>query len=716
MTDQIVTLKSGASVLSFSPENGKIISFTDGKKEYISEQISVFKIAFRTKDGDQCFEEACEMKLSSHSLTDASISAKYDGKFCSAEMTVTKNAAEFSWAISITPQSELTAEWVNYPQIAIPNDLSPNSYRILWGFNEGVLVSDINERESLFRYTEPTYPSTGVMGIYPAIVETQFMAYTNGANGLYLGAHDVTDSLKGIDFRKLGENSILLQFKHFCGCQMGEEYRSAYPMILKAFKGDWTDAADIYRDWFDIAKKQAFTPIAENTKLPKWYGDSPVIITYPVRGTHDTDIMTPNAMFPYINAIKHVERLEKELDSKIMVLLMHWEGTAPWAPPYVWPPFGGEEELKRFTHALHERGDVIGVYCSGIGWTLKSNVAEYDTLGRFAEEKLKELMCLSPKQELPYSKICTAQRVGYDMCPTRDFTSATVKHEVEKMVSAGIDYIQLLDQNHGGTPYFCYGKNHGHPPIPGKWQVDAMKKLLHDVNEIGNETLFGCESAAAEAYVPYLLFSDNRYELNYAVGVQVPLYAYLFHEYLNNFMGNQVCVGDIFDHDASPDNIYERIAYSFSAGDMITLVLNQYGNIEWNWGKTRASVHPNQENVKTLVRNLNSWRRGIGKKYLHVGRMVKPIEIICGTNEYKRCDSTYVIRRSKLHTTAWLSRENTFGQFVINYNPSAETFEAELPSDGFKLILSDGSSKALPNGKISITVAPFSAVLIERNA
>ena len=36
------------------------------------------------------------------------------------------------------------------------------------------------------------------------------------------------------------------------------------------------------------------------------------------------------------------------------------------------------------------------------------------------------------------------------------------------VAKAGVDYIQLLDQNHGGTPYFCYSRKHNHPPVPGK--------------------------------------------------------------------------------------------------------------------------------------------------------------------------------------------------------------------------------------------------------
>lgn len=52
---------------------------------------------------------------------------------------------------------------------------------------------------------------------------------------------------------------------------------------------------------------------------------------------------------------------------------MHWEGSAPWAPPYVWPPYGDESIYLDFVKAMHAKGNLVGLYASGIGCTLKSN-------------------------------------------------------------------------------------------------------------------------------------------------------------------------------------------------------------------------------------------------------------------------------------------------------------------------------------------------------
>lgn len=699
-------------ILKFDKNHGRIQSLYDGKREFVGEEIPIFEVALRDKFGEQIRVTSEEMNLTRADEKQNSFECLYELDIL--QIKIICNIDEFlNFGIQIKTVDEYVCEWVNYPQIVVPDDLSDNGglSKILWGFNEGVLVDNLKYRESVFNYVEPEYPSMGIMGMYPGIVETQFMSYITEGKNLYIASHDKNDYLKGIDFYRYGDG-IKLQFRHYCGVDFGQDYVMEYPMVIKLFDGDWYDATEIYRTWFE-ENNDGFIPINENSKLPEWYGESPVVITYPVRGLHDTDIMNPNKMYPYINAMPHIERLEKELGSKIMVILMHWEGTAPWAPPYVWPPFGGEDELKKFIDALHERGDILGVYCSGLGWTEQSNLIDsYNKKEQFDKENLRDVMCLSPKQELPYSKICTDQRVGYDLCPTQEFAVNTLKNEVQKMVSSGIDYIQLMDQNHGGTSYFCYSKNHGHPPVPGKWQVDAVKKLLAEVTKDTGKVLFGCESAAGQSYIPQLLFSDNRFELNYGVGTHVPVYSYVFHEYLNNFMGNQVCAQYLVDHKKSPENVVERLAYSFMAGDMMTLVLDQNGDINWNWGQLDMESVPEQEPIKTFVRNANAWRQGIGKKYLHTGKMVKPYKVNCGKqiiHFIKGKNGDY----DEVYTSAWMSVDGGFAQFLINYNNRTVECEVELPEGEFILHEDSNDSQRISGGNYRAELKPLSIVMIE---
>ncbi len=710
----MIICRADNTEIHFNEEGGYVEKLDYKGKNYVFSPISVFEIALRNMDGNQ---ERLSMEvflLKESKRLENGFECVYEND--TLEVAVRAEIQDdIEWGIDITNKGEDVIEWVNFPQIVVANDLkdSGGDSKILWGFNEGCLIDNIKFRNSAWGYIEPQYPSEGVMGIFPAIVETQCMAYYNDESGLYFASHDKGENLKGIDFYEYGDG-IKLQFRHFTGCDFVEDYSMPYPMVMKFFVGDWMEAAEIYRRWFNENKSDAFVSIKENKKLPKWYSESPVIVTYPVRGLFDTDEMSPNKLFPYCNAMKYIEEFEKKFDSKIMVILMHWEGTAPWAPPIVWPPYGGEEELKKFIDALHQRGDVLGVYCSGLGWTQKSNLVDYDMTEYFEENNLKEYMCLSPEQELPLSKICTAQRSGYDMCPTQDFTVGIMCDEVKKMVDSGIDYIQLMDQNHGGTSYFCYSRNHKHPPVPGKWQIDAVKKLLDKAGEYGDNVLFGCESAAAETYIPQLLFSDNRYNLCYMMGQPVPLYAYIYHQYLNNFMGNQVCTHCGFDHKKSPENIFLRTAYSFCAGDMLTVILDDEGRCIFNWGYHEDGIYPNQDDLETLIRNLNYWRQGSTEKYLHRGIMQKPFEVECTRTQMigaKGFDHEF----DSVLTSAWEADDGSFGQFLVNYADDAKTCKIKLPdNEKFALCRKIGEVEKELSGVCEITIEGFSAVLIEK--
>ncbi len=681
----------GYSVL-LEENTGSLVSLTNGKKEFVCKEtkLPLYSIRLRDERGGKILIDAYEAAKRKVWQNADNWELEFSG-FEKADLSVNVKitfSQQINWRISVKNNSDLAIEWVDFPQIAVPDDLkgSGGDASIFWGFNEGVVIDDLAAREnSGFCYKSPEYPSEGTAGIFPGAVEMPYMAYYGGLGGLYFAAHDAKRGLKGVNFHK-EQSGIKLEFRLFGGSDAGEDFTPNYDMVTRFFEGDWYAASEIYRAWFKTVNTE-FIPMSENPVIPDWYGESPVVVTYPVRGLHDTDVMEPNKLFPYIAAMPHIEKLAKELDCKIMVILMHWEGTAPWAPPYVWPPYGGADALREFTDELHKKGHLIGLYCSGLGWTYQSKlIKEYNNQNVFEEQGLAKYMCLSPEGDLPFSNICPAQRIGYDLCPTQDYTINTITSEVEKMISGDVDYIQLMDQNHGGTSYLCYSREHGHPAMPGQWQVDAVRSLLGKVNAIsesqGKKVLFGCESAAAEAYIPYLLFSDNRYELCMAIGKAVPAYAYVYHEYLNNFMGNQVCAGDFISHKDSPYNLLYRMAYAFCAGDMLTLVINENGEITWNWGEKEMKTLPNRDDVIKLTRNMNSWRRGVGKGFLHDGRMTAPFEIELPEPVTMVMRNGREVPCERILSTCWQSKDGKSGQILVNYN--TEAISCKLKLNGVK--------------------------------
>lgn len=601
-------------------------------------------------------------------------------------------------------------EWVGMPGMCVPDNLigSGGDSVIFWPFGEGCLIEDVTCREngSWFPYQELTYQSTGYSGLYPGSATMQFMAYYNEDGGLYLATHDKDAYLKSFEYYADREGICLELRVYTDGAK--ETYIMNFEIVLGVFDGDWYDAAEIYRSWMEKNSHSLPEKLFENKRIPQWYSDSPVVALYPVRGKKDSGDMTPNLFYPYENALPFIRKYAEQFDSRIMALLMHWEGTAPWAPPFVWPPFGGAEQFKRFTAKLHEEGNLIGVYCSGIGWTKHSYLDELDISNRYQEK----LICETPDDKIVYSKLIGPPiRDGYDMCPESKEVAELVSEEVRALAEAGCDYTQYFDQNLGGNSCFCYAKDHGHPHSPGKWQGDAMVRIFKKIRETVHDSnmLIGCEGAAAEPFISNLLFNDLRYNIAMFCGKPVPAYSYLFHEYINNFMGNQNTIDRVMDMQENPDNLFFRIAYSFISGDMLTVTLADDGKIFWGWDVPWDETAPEQVTTAKLIRNLNGWRCGFAKKYLHLGKMLKP-QIFEGIGTYEmKLKNGNILRYPDVLSGAFMAPDGSCAQVITNFLNRKKTIEFPCEME----VWTDYKEQSKLTTAKRITVAPLSAVVVK---
>lgn len=665
-------LNQGSIEIDFT--KGVVTSFFYKGVEVLAKPSALFALRLTDKKGvitDYSVFDAKGVSLSDNGTVAVTYSQFPEN--ITVTVKIAKECCGLNVRVAVKNNTDKIVEHVDVcPLILKPLVKNGGMGKMLYPYNEGVLVDDNDLRATChLAHLEPEYPSQGSFGVFPNMVCSQFMAYLFEGYGLYIGAHDEERGLKGIDYYAADEEKNLkTEIRLYSGKSYGEDFIPEYDIVYRFFDGAWQDGADIYKAWFYEHLPNGLKKVKDNKDLPEWYHDFPIILTYPVRGYHDMDEMTPNELFPYVNILPYVDKFSKATGARVMVLLMHWEGTAPWAPPYVFPPYGGEEALDKLFDALKAQGHLLGVYCSGFSFTEQSNVLpEYNCLEMLKDKETFKAFCAGRDGKVVRSKICEGQRSGYDLCIASDKGREILDEAYEPLFNKHLDYVQILDQNHGGGQYFCYSNEHNHPPCVGPWMTSEMTKLLNTWNEKAGDTLLGCESAASEAFIPNLLFSDNRFELNHFLGKAVPLYAYLYHEFLHNFMGNQVS-GLL-----PAESFVYRIAYSFVAGDMPTLVLSPKGFLQSKWGQRDFSDLPIEEDVLTFIKNARAFYME-NKDFMCYGNMVKP-------KAYKTSEVTYLNHEygrsytdDEVLSTAY-AYNGVKMQLFANYNTVDKTIECD---------------------------------------
>ncbi|MBE7062376.1 MAG: hypothetical protein E7390_01110 [Ruminococcaceae bacterium] len=717
-------LHAGDFTINIDEKTGSILSVKNRIRDFLTaEQIPVLTVSLLNDDGEQK-RISTDLAKKVQAIQNGDIlSVLYTGiGNCAFDAEIKlwqdKKDGMLHRTMSFDNRTEKPVEWVEFGSVAIPLDLKYNGGEsvVYTSFTEGGLIEDITLREKYMgtKYCDISYMHRGMGGLYPGTGHMQFMAYYSEKGGIYFAAHDENYHLKKLEVRRL-EKGLCLEHRVMPGGVLGK-WEMGYDIVIGGFYGDWYDAADLYRSWFENSALRP-VPLKENKALPAWMDDSPVIIIYPVRGRKDTEDMTPNCYYPFEEGVKYVNRISEKLGCCVMALMMHWEGTAPWAPPFVWPPYGGEEGFKKAVRMLHEKGNLAGVYCSGIGWTTESYLEPgYNAEKAYEAYEMENCVCRSPKEEKLETGSLEGIRRGYSVCPAHDTVSDIVAEEVGKIAESGCDYCQFFDQNWGGNTKFCYSGKHGHPRAPGKWMTEGMlniqKKANGRIREAGSEMLLGTESAAAEPFIGQLPFNDLRFIKWYYYGIPVPAYSYITHEYANNFAGNFCGAAHSLDIRANPSNLAFTLGYAFAAGNMLSVVLASAGQMHWAWcvDEKEDGVPENQEELWQFVAHLNAWRCGNGKPFLRFGRMEKP-EKIGGIGTYRllRKDGTYA-EFTELLYTKW-SFEDDSAQFVVNFHDTEKSFYIE--KDVWILDAPDKSGYMV-KAKEKIYIKPFSAVMLKK--
>ena len=228
-------------------KKGCVKSLVQGDKDYIFKENPLFVLRFRNKDGSFYDVDTYSMNLVSSLEKKDEAKILYEAKdnSFSAELCITFRE-NMEWKINVKNNTDLVLENVDFALI-VPKDLVADGgkSKVLWGFNEGVLVDNIDNRKDVFGFLEFGYPGVGLMPVFPAIVETQFMAYFDGIHGLYLATHDTEGNIKAIDFYP-EDGGIKLYFRLLTNSDFGCDFSMEYLFVMQMFSGEWQVAADIY--------------------------------------------------------------------------------------------------------------------------------------------------------------------------------------------------------------------------------------------------------------------------------------------------------------------------------------------------------------------------------------------------------------------------------------------------------------------------------------
>jgi hypothetical protein len=114
------------------------------------------------------------------------------------------------------------------------------------------------------------------------------------------------------------------------------------------------------------------------------------------------------------------------------------------------------------------------------------------------------------------------------------------------------------------------------------------------------------------------------------------------------------------------DTLRYRLAYSFSIGDCMTLVLTQEGKLMTHWGTRDFENCPDKEKALRLISNLSLTYKNSAKRYLYSGRMIPSPEVKCKTAAFYIAETKSTLNLPTILSSAWEADDGSRALILVN--------------------------------------------------
>jgi len=729
-----IGLASKTAAIAFDRETGEITNLVDVRtgRDFIARDFKepLFRVRFsKPQEGKDLVTSSREFgKIEIRKIGAGGLAVTFD-KHISLPVRVEVQAGllddrALRMNISIRNKSDWCAAGVGFPNMPAPASLGKDDGDdyLLFPWSGGAVLHAPGRRG---------YGSRSAL--YPGIAFAQFYALYDDTAGLYVAMRDPDGHCKRFQLRCTAGKFVEMALSHLFPELPGRDVSLPYDIVVRTFKGDWRDAADIYKAW---AVKQPWCAkkLADREDVPQFLKEGSGVII--------ASVGNPVGRAKLLG--ENLEKLPDLMDAyreatglKHMVFVPYgWENRGTWAGINYFPSVPSDDLWRRANAELKKRGHRTAFLTSGFWWVVKrqktGNGAAFDDTADF--ERRKGMCITNPDGSIWlvdwYDRTKTFgswRGLSAKLCHGSREARDTMKAIFLKVAGLGVPLVSFDQEIGGGQRTPCYSKTHGHPPGFGNWMWTGFRDLCAEILKEGKpiqpELGLFVENVS-ELAVPYMSTYWSRQFGEIGMGAPgargVGLFSYLYHEYVTAI--GAACVQGQGQRGTRADPLLRCriLANNLTRGlipgpFMHDVPLEGFG--VWN--------------------KVDEWRRTVSRaycsfcrpyphfpEYLLLGKTRRPIPLECEEVEvyYWRRDAKKgkplrkngppvakgILVLPAVTTGSFEAADGSVAAFIVNATPEAREAAAVLPR-GKEAVVYTAERKELKraSGRVTLSLEPF---------